>query len=421
MAVLGDFIVSHASGSYVHSTGGQRYLDFTCGIGVTSLGHCHPRVDAAVADQYRKGAHLQVNCYTSQPILQFAEKLGSILPPGFPSAYQLLLSTSGAEAIENAVKLARVVTGRQTIIVFSGGFHGRTIGAGSLTTAKTVYRAGFQPTMAGVHVAPFPYCHRCSVAEASNGRFSLEQCCMDPVRQLRLLLKQQTAGDEVAAVLIEPVQGEGGYLVPPAGFLQELRRICDEIGCLLIADEVQAGYGRTGRYFSIEHSEGVVPDIIVAAKGIANGYPLSAMIASAESMSRARSGSIGGTYGGNAVSCAAACAVIDTLQQDDILSNVQQRGQQLRDGLHKLRDSGRFPISDVRGLGLMVGLEFDPEKAGSGVASKVSKACVKQELLLLTAGIYESLRFIPPLTVTAEEIDESLHKFEKGLQAVLGK
>ena len=260
LAVLSDFIVDHAAGSYVYgrpvsaaaSAQPRAYLDFTCGIGVTNLGHCHPRVDAAVLEQVKKGAHLQINCYTSQPILRLADKLGSLLPPSFPRPYQVLFSNSGAEAIENAVKLARVVTKRQTIIVFQGGFHGRTIGAGSLTTAKYVYRAGFQPTMAGVHVCPFPYCHRCSISAASNGQLGFDNCCMDPINQLRLLLKQQTATDEVAAILVEPVQGEGGYVVPPPGFLQELRSISDEIGCLLIMDEVQSGYGRTGTPFAFE-------------------------------------------------------------------------------------------------------------------------------------------------------------------------
>ena len=425
IAVLSDFIVDHASGSYVYgrpassptTTKPRPYLDFTCGIGVTNLGHCHPRVDAAVLEQVKKGAHLQINCYTSQPILALADKFDTILPASFPRPYQVLFSNSGAEAIENAVKLARVVTKRQTIIVFQGGFHGRTIAAGSLTTAKYVYRAGFQPTMAGVHVAPFPYCQRCSISAASNGEYGYDNCCMDPIKQLRLMLKQQTATDEVAAILVEPVQGEGGYVVPPRGFMQELRSISDEIGCLLIADEVQSGYGRTGTPFAIEHDD-VVPDIIVAAKGIANGYPLSCIITRSEYLSAARNGSIGGTYGGNAVSCAAAIAVIDTFEQDNIMANVQARGKQLMTGLRALQRT--YPIADVRGRGLMIGVEFDSDAVAAGSAGVVSKECMKEGLLLLTAGVYESLRFIPPLTVSEKEIAEGLEKFEKVLKRTIG-
>lgn len=319
--------------------------------------------------------------------------------------------------MENAVKLARVVTQRQTIIVFQGGFHGRTIAAGSLTTAKYVYRAGFQPTMSGVHVCPFPYCHRCSISEVSGGEYNTDNCCMDPIKQLRLLLKQQTATDEVAAILVEPVQGEGGYVVPPAGFLQQLRSISDEIGCLLIVDEVQSGYGRTGTPFAVEQ-EGVVPDIIVAAKGIANGYPLSCIITRSEYMSAARSGSIGGTYGGNAVSCAAASAVIDTFQQDNTMANVRARGQQLMAGLRTLQRT--YPIADVRGRGLMIGVELDGSVVAAGSAGVVSKECMREGLLLLTAGVYESLRFIPPLTVSEAEVAEGLDKFERVLKRTIG-
>ena len=415
-----DFIVSHASGSYVYSNSSPPtpYLDFTCGIGVTNLGHCHPRVDAAVQEQLTKGAHLQVNCYTSQPLLALSSKLGSILPPHFPP-YQVLFSNSGAEAVENAIKLARVATGRQTVIVFQGGFHGRTIGAGSLTTAKYVYRTGFQPTMAGVHVAPYPYCHRCSVAEASGGKYSYSACCMEPLTQLRLLLKQQTGPSEVAAILIEPVLGEGGYVPAPPAFLTALRTLCTDIGALLIVDEVQCGYGRTGTPFAIEQVEGVVPDMIVAAKGIANGYPLSALIAPASVMSKAGPGSIGGTYGGNAVSCAAGMAVIDAMKEERVMDNVKARGEQLRAGLRALKDKG-YLVADVRGPGLMVGMEFDRD-VPAGTAAAVTKAALHERLLLLTAGVYESIRFIPPLTVSEAEVQEGLEKLERAMAKVFHK
>ena len=428
MSLNTDFLVSHASGSYVYSTSTPptAYLDFTCGIGVTNLGHCHPRVDAAVAAQLSKGSHLQVNCYTSQPLLTLASHLAHILPPTFPRTYQVLFSNSGAEAIENAIKLARTATGRQTVIVFQGGFHGRTLGAASLTTAKYVYRTGFQPMMAGVHVAPFPYCHRCAVAEASGGEYSEANCCMDPLRQLRLLLKQQTGPSEVAAVLIEPVLGEGGYVPAPPAFLTALRALCTDIGALLIVDEVQCGYGRTGTPFAIEQVEGVMPDMIVAAKGIANGYPLSAVIARGELMAKAGPGSIGGTYGGNAVSCAAGVAVIDVLREKGergdggVLGNVRARGEQLRAGLRGMKEKKGYPIADVRGPGLMVGLEFDRD-VPAGTAAAVTKAALKERLLLLTAGVYESIRFIPPLTVSEEEVQEGLEKLDRAMATVFHK
>lgn len=414
ISVATPCIVEKASGCWVTATDGRKYLDFANGIGVTNLGHCHPRVDAAVKKQTEIGAHLQVNCVTSQPILELAAKLGSILPKGFDPDYQVLFSNSGAEAVENAVKLARTATKRQTIIVFQGGFHGRTIATGSLTTAKYVYRSGFQPAMAGVFVAPFPYCHQCPIHKAAPEKFCGDNCCNEPLRQLRLLLKQQTGANEVAAILVEPVQGEGGYIVPPANFMPELRKIADEIGCLLIADEVQSGFGRTGKMFAVEHWN-VIPDILVTAKAIANGYPLSAIITPAKIMATAKAGTIGGTYGGNAVSCAASLAVIETFEKDNILANVNERGEQFRAGLKEL--AKKFPISDVRGLGLMIAIEFDLDRVQPGAAGQVAAHCAKNDMIVLTAGVYETIRFIPALTISKEEVDEGLKRLERAMEA----
>lgn len=385
------------------------------GIGVTNLGHCHPAVNEAAKKQIDLGVHLQVNCVTSPPMLQLAEKFGEILPAGLKDNYQVLFSNSGAESVENAVKLARHATKKQTVIVFQGGFHGRTIATGALTTAKYVYRAGFQPTMGGVHVAPYPYCVRCPVSKATNNQCNQENCCQTPLDQLRLLLTQQTSGDEVAAILVEPVQGEGGYIVPPASFLQGVRKICDEIGALMIVDEVQSGFGRTGTMFAVEQFD-ITPDIMVVAKGIANGFPVSAIITRPEIMSRAKPGSIGGTYTGNAVACAASVAVIDTFKRDNILANVNARGQQFRAGLKKMQT--KYPILDVRGLGLMNAVEFKDE-VGVGFAGALTKNCVENGLLVLSAGVHEALRFVPALTISAEEVDQALAILDKSIGQTL--
>jgi 4-aminobutyrate aminotransferase len=418
LSQFSDCIAVDAKGSWINAKNGRKYLDFACGIGVTNLGHCHPRVNAAAKAQLDKGIHLQVNCVSSPPMLELVKKFKPHLPAPMQEDYQILFSNSGAESIENSIKLARMVTGRQTVIVFQGGFHGRTIASGALTTAKYVYRSGFQPTMAGVHVAPFAYCHRCPVSCAQPEKFNTNNCCNSPIDQLKLLLKQQTGENEVAAILIEPILGEGGYVVPPAGFLQAVQKVANDIGALLIADEVQTGFGRTGNMFAYQTFD-FQPDILVMAKGIANGFPLSAIAAHSKILSKAKPGSIGGTYGGNAVSCAAACAVLDTFEQDKVLDNVRSRAKQFRAGLEGL--AKKFPIADVRGVGLMQAIEFSDKNGVANAAGAVVKACVSNDLLVLSAGVYESLRFIPPLTITEEEMNEGLIRIEKSLKQVFKK
>ena len=408
---LSDLVIDHASGSWMITTDGRRVLDFTSGIGVTNTGHCHPRVVAAAQAQVGKLIHGQINIVFHPPALALAEKLREVVPAGLDTFF---FSNSGAEAVEASIKLARHATGRPNIIVFQGGFHGRTVGAMSLTTSKTIYRVGYQPLMAGVFVAPYAYCHRCPVKRAAN--LPEGECCNNPLDQVRLLLKQQTAPQETAAILLEPVLGEGGYVLPPASFLQGLREICDEHGILLIADEVQSGFGRTGKFFAVEHF-GVTPDILVMAKGLASGFPLSGIAASRALMDKWTPGSHGGTYGGNAVSCAAAVETIDVIRDEGLLQNAVERGAQLTDGLSELQ--GRFPIADVRGKGLMVGVEFADDVA-YGTAGKVSKACLDRNMLLLTTSIYETIRFIPPLTVSAGEIETGLRIFEGALEEVFG-
>ena len=399
-------IAERGEGAYLYTTDGKRYLDFTCGIGVTNTGHAHPRVVKAVQEQAAKLLHGQANIVIHQPMIRLAEELLTLAPAPLDTFF---FSNSGAEIVEGAVKLARAATRRPNIIVFQGSFHGRTNATMALTTSKTIYRAGYQPLASGVFVAPFPYAYRYGWDEATTVKFCL--------KELKLLLKSQTAPEETAAILIEPVLGEGGYVVPPAGFLGELRELCDHYGILLIADEVQSGFGRTGRWFAIEHF-GVTPDILVMAKGLASGLPLSALAAGRDLMDKWTPGSHGGTYGGNAVACAAAVATIHTMRDEKLIENAEQMGQVLVAGLRQLQED-HPEIGDVRGKGLMVGAEFtDPKGEPWTDRAKVAvKAALDEGLLLLTCGTYDNtVRWIPPLIVNEAQIKDGLAMFARALQ-----
>jgi 4-aminobutyrate aminotransferase len=310
--------------------------------------------------------------------------------------------------VEGAVKLARAATGKPNVIVFSGGFHGRTSGTMALTTSKTIYRSGYQPLPAGVFVAPYPYAYRLGMKEAEAADFCLAA--------LDELLLTQTSPAETAAVLIEPVLGEGGYVIPPVAFLQGLRRLCDRHGILLILDEVQSGFGRTGKWFAQEHF-GVLPDIMTVAKGIASGLPLSGVFASLALMKKWPTGSHGGTYGGNALACAAGVATIRALRDEDMLGNADRRGVQLMTGLRKFQELYAV-IGDVRGLGLMVGTEFtkDGKPADKALVKSIVHACEERGLLLLTCGTYDNvIRWIPPLIVSEAQINSALGIFGEAL------
>ena len=399
-------VVERGEGAYLYSVDGRRYLDFTSGIGVTNTGHAHPRVVQAVQEQAAKLLHGQVNIVRHLPILQLAERLREIVPP---SLDRFFFSNSGAEAVEASIKLARHATGRPNIIAFQGSFHGRTVATMSLTSSKTIYRVGYQPLMAGVFFAPFPYAYRYGWGEDETVRFCL--------RELEFILKTQTAPEETAAFLVEPVLGEGGYVPAPPAFLQGLRELADHYGILLIIDEVQTGFGRTGRWFALEHS-GVEPDILVMAKGIASGLPLSGIAARADLMERWKVGTHGGTYGGNAVACAAAVATIDVIREEGLLENARARGEQLMAALRQLQAPYSL-IGDVRGLGLMIGVEFTyPDGTpATDVAKAVTQGCFERGLLLLTCGPWgNTVRWIPPLIVTEEEVGEAVEIFEQVLR-----
>lgn len=406
-----DLVVDRGEGAYVWDMEGTRYLDFTSGIGVTNTGHCHPKVVQAIQEQAARFIHAQVNIYYHEPLFRLAETLRQVAPPRLDSFF---FSNSGAEAVEASVKLARHYTGRPNIIVFQGSFHGRTAQTMAMTTSKTVYRVNYQPLPAGVFVAPFPYWYRYGWDPERTSQWALEE--------VRFLLQTQTAPMETAAIMVEPVLGEGGYVVSPPSFLPGLRQICDEHDILLILDEVQSGCGRTGKFFAFEHYE-VEPDMLVMAKGLGSGFPISGIAAPRELTEKWMVGTHGGTYGGNPMGCAAAETTVRVLLEEELLENAAERGAQLTDGLQEIQS--RFPVmGDVRGLGLMVGVEFtdpDTRKPATDVAKGVLKHCLEDgHLIMMSCGPYgNTVRWIPPLVVTKAQIDEGLTIFEKAVAAAV--
>jgi 4-aminobutyrate aminotransferase len=418
-----DIMVERGEGACLYAADGRSYLDFTCGIGVTNTGHCHPRVVAAIREQAGLLLHGQANIVYHRPMLELVGALREIVDPALDSFF---FSNSGAEAVEASIKLARQATGRTDVIVFGGGFHGRTAGAMALTSSKGKYRGGYAPLPAGVHIAPFAYCYQCAVARAAGkDAAAISQaapqdtgCCGEPLRQVRHMMQTETVPEDIAAILVEPVLGEGGYVVPPASFIQGLRRICDEHGILLIADEVQTGFGRTGKFFAMEHF-GVTPDIMIMAKGLASGLPLSGIAARRDVMEKWHAGSHGGTYGGNALACAAAVATIRAMREERLVENAARLGGLLKSELAGMQRRQRA-IGDVRGLGMMIGVELVREDGGPDAAlcKQVLAGCRERGLLLLNCGSYDNVvRFIPPLVASEEQVRQAASIFEEALEA----
>jgi len=409
-----NLTVDHGEGCWLVTTDGERYLDYSSGIGVANTGHAHPRVAQAVAAQAARLLHGQQNIVYHEPGLRLYERLRHVLPGDGWSAF---LSNSGAEAVEAAVKLARVATGRPVILAFRGGFHGRTAQTMALTSAKDVYRGHFEPLPGSVYHTAYPYCYR-----APGGAHDPAACTCDWEEQLDLTFHQLIYPDRVAAIIVEPILGEGGYVVPPPGFLPRLREISRRHGILLIADEVQTGFGRTGRMFALEHWD-VEPDILVMAKGIASGLPLSGIIARQPLMDAWRPGAHGGTYGGNVVACAAANATLDVIRDEGLVNNAAVRGRQLLAGLHA-RTARYRSVGDVRGLGLMVALELVRPGEGDGrvpdpeLTKRIQAEALARNLIVLTAGTYVNVvRIIPPLVTTADEVDLALGILDESLAA----
>ncbi len=400
-----DIEVDHGEGSWLVARNGTRYLDYTSGIGVTNTGHAHPRVVAAITEQAGKLLHAQQNIVYHKPGLRLHERLSHILPGG---PWGTFLTNSGAEAVEAAVKVARVSTGRTPVIAFRYGFHGRTAQAMALTSAKHSIRSANEPIAGSVYFADFPYCYR-----DPRGAHDPAECTCEWEAGLELLFHQLVDPDRVAGVFVEPVIGEGGYIVPPPTFLPRLREITREHGMLLVADDVQTGFGRTGAMFGHQHT-GVEPDIVVVAKGIASGLPLSGIVARRELIEAWPPGTHGGTYGGNVVACAAALATLDVIEEERLVENARDRGIQLLDGVRSLQ--ARYSvIGDARGLGLMVALELVQPGVGDGrepnpaAVKAVLGGALERGLMLLSAGPYGNVvRIVPPLVTTADEVDQAL-------------
>jgi 4-aminobutyrate aminotransferase len=407
MGRYSDLVVDTAEGAWLHTLDGRSVLDFTCGIGVTNLGHRHPAVLRAVHEQVDRLWHVSGTAHHPQ-LIAAAEALVSVTPAGLNSVF---FCNSGAEAVEAALKLARRATGRSEIIAFLGAFHGRTYGAVSLTASRAKYRAQMGPFLPGVHHVRYPYCFRmCSHGPG-------EPCPIATGEDLDLLFQTVVPPESVAAIVVEPIQGEGGYVVPPDGFLRKLRATCDAHGILLVADEVQTGFGRTGRMFAVDH-DGVVPDIMCMAKGLGNGLPIGAMVAKASVMSRWHAGEHGTTYGGNPVACAAAVAVIETLRSERLPERAAALGERILERARGWRvDHPR--LGDVRGRGFMIGLEFmEDGRPAPELVQRIIKAAVDRNLLILSCGLDENvIRLIPPLTLTEEEMTHGLDILEASLGA----
>lgn len=394
-------------GAYLFDESGRRYLDFTSGIGVTNTGHCHPKVVEAVRRQVGELIHGQYAIVKHPNILKLAERLGELMPDPIDSFFFV---NAGSEAVEAAVRLARQATERPNIIAFQGGFHGRTMGALSLTSSSVGLRSGVQPMMGGVVFAPFPDPYRYGWDEATATEFCL--------RELDNVFATISNPKETAALLVEPVQGDGGYVPANTAFMQGLRERCDRHGLLLILDEVQAGNGRTGRYWGHEHF-GVRPDVVITAKGLGSGFPISVLGAPRALMEKGWPNSQGGTYGGNAVACAAALATLEVIQEEGLVDNAAEQGAYLRRRLDALAERHRV-IGHVRGKGLMQGAVIVDEKGqrDGPRAARIVKACEKEGLLMIRCGAYggEVVRWLPPLIVDREQVDQALAVFEKALE-----
>ncbi|HSK52988.1 MAG TPA: aspartate aminotransferase family protein [Clostridia bacterium] len=412
--VLGRYFLrnwSHGEGHRLVDTDGKSYLDFANGIAVTALGHGHPRVNAAIHAQVDRLLGPISAVGFSEPVSRLATELAATFPDQLDSVFFL---NSGAEAVEAALKLTRRVTGRPGIVAFAGGFHGRTLGATSVTSSNLNYRAGYEPLLPGVYFAPYPIAY----PDFGGDPEAASKAALDALRDLFATVLPPTS---VGSMLIEPVLGEGGYNPAPSSFLQGLRALCDEHGILLIADEVQTGMGRTGRMWAFEHA-GIVPDVVCVAKAIANGLPLSALVSSRDLQERWGRSAHGTTYGGNPVACAAGLAVLETIREERLVENAAVRGAELVAGLERIAAEDDR-IGDVRGPGLMVGVEFVTDRAtgkpDGQLADAVMAACADAGLLVLLAGRdHQVVRWIPPLDVSGAEIAEAVEIFGDCLSAL---
>lgn len=398
-----------ASNGEIWDVEGRRYIDFGSGIAVLNTGHLHPKVQGAVAAQLARLSHACFQVTPYENYVALAERLNDLAPG--PGPWKTIFLTTGAEAVENAVKIARYHTGRPAVIAFGGGFHGRTLACISLTGKVHPYKAGFGPMLPDIYHAPFPMeYHGISVAAS--------------LAAIEHLFKHDVDAQRVAALIIEPVQGEGGFYIAPPAFLRELRALCDRHGILLIVDEVQSGFARTGKMFAIEHS-GVVPDLMTVAKSLAGGVPLSAVVGRADIMDAPPPGGLGGTYAGSPLGCAAALAVLDVIASEGLCARAERQGAMLRARLEDMRS--RWPcIGEVRGLGAMVAMELVRDRRPDSPDAEITKALVqsagRRGLILLSCGIYGNvIRFLAPLTLPDAQLAEGLAILEAALEDVAAR
>ena len=399
-----------AEGVYVYDREGKRYLDFLAGFGACNAGHNHPRIVAAAREQMKHMVHAPAGVMAHQPLLRLAHELGSVAPGG---ANMFFFGNSGSEAVDGALKMARYVTGRSDFIAFLGSFHGRMLGGTAVTASKVAYRRGHGPHLPGVHFARFPYPYR-SLAPTE------EDCVEEALGDIHRLFEYLVPPEDVAGMLVEPVQGEGGYIFPPRGWLQALRNICDEHGILLIFDEVQAGFGRTGEWFAADLYD-VEPDVVCMAKGIANGFRLSALGARREIMGRWGAASHGTTYGGNPMACAAALATLEVIREEGLLENARRKGDYMMGVLRDLQGESTI-VGEVRGAGLMIAVEFvkpdtDREPHTEAVR-RILDRCLQDGLLMYPCGHWtQTIRLIPPLTIDRPQVEEGLDIFRRAVLA----
>ena len=404
-------VIARGAGAMVEDVDGNRYLDFMAGIAVSSTGYGHPKVVAAVKDAADKFLHICGSDFYFEGMADLCERLAKLAPG--KSKKRVFLSNSGTEAVDGAIKLVRNSTRRMAIVAFKGAFHGRTIGAVSLTSSKARQHAGFGPLLPDVHHVPFGYCFRCEYGKTFP---SCKLFCVDTIE--RDLFSRHLDPRDVAAIFVEPIQGEGGYVVPPPGWLAAVRALCDKHGILLVFDEIQSGIGRTGKMFACEH-EGVEPDVLLAAKGLGSGMPIGAIIAK-ESVTKWESGAHGSTFGGNPVCCAAALATLDVVE-GGLMANATKHGATIAAALRAM--AGKYDaIGDVRGVGLMLGVEFVKDRTSRApdpeLVKRIEQIAFSKGLLVLSCGA-STIRIAPPLVIDDYDVATGLRLFEDSLREAL--
>lgn len=410
LAKATDLVIRSGKGCYITDVNGEKYLDYVQGIAVNALGHCHPAVIEAITKQANSIINASFNLVNFEPTLTLAKRLSEVTPGELNSVF---FSNGGSEANDGAIKLAKAYTKRPAIISFKGSFHGRSIGATTITASNSKYRKYYEPMMGSVYFATYPSKDLCPAGFNEEQR---TKYCLD---ELQSLFDYVVAPEMVAGIIMEPVQGEGGYVVPSKEFVQGIRDICTKHGIMMIIDEIQSGYGRTGKMFACQNFD-VVPDIMTVGKAIAGGLPMSAIISTKEIMAEWHAGMHGTTFGGNPVCAASANAVLDVYEKENILENCNKMGEYLRGKLAVIKEKHSC-ISDIRGLGLMVAIEFSHEDGtpGGDIWAKVKAECLKRHLLTLNCGVHgNGMRFATPLNVTEKEIDEGLAILEDSLTAL---